>query len=63
MFTAGRIGFIIFFVVAFAAVLIWAYRRDIAVHKVHFRKSYKVLLALLGFILLMFVLVKIRKYM
>jgi uncharacterized membrane protein len=61
MFTSGRIAFVIFFVVTFVVGLIWAYRKDSALHKTHFRKSYKVLLALIGFIGLMFLIVKLRK--
>ncbi|NBQ47548.1 MAG: hypothetical protein EBU33_03720 [Sphingobacteriia bacterium] len=63
MFTTGRIAFIIFFVLAFVGMLIWAYRKDGALHKIHFRRSYKVLLSLIGFILLMFLIVKIRKWL
>lgn len=61
MFTSGRIAFLLFFVISFVIALIWAYKKDGALHRIHFSKSYKVLLAILGFITLMFIIVKMRK--
>ena len=61
MFTKGRIAFMVFFVLSFVIALIWAYRKDSALHKIHFSKSYKVLLALIGFVTLLFLIVKLRK--
>ena len=33
MFSTGQLGFAIFFVVAFIAIIIYSYRRDLALHK------------------------------
>jgi hypothetical protein len=63
MFTTGRIIFVIAFVVVFAAVLIYSYRRDRQVTKIHFNKSYKILLGLVIFLIVQFIIVKIRKFM
>jgi len=63
MFTQGRILFIVFFVVAFVVALVWAYRKDKALHKVHFSKPYLVLIGLLAFIGILYLIVKIRHLM
>jgi hypothetical protein len=33
MFSTGQVGFAIFFVVAFVAIISYSYRRDFALHK------------------------------
>ncbi|MBL7902415.1 MAG: hypothetical protein JNK73_10495 [Bacteroidia bacterium] len=63
MFSTGRIIFALVFLVAFVLALVWSYRKDSAVNRIHFKKPYKVLLALLGFFLLLFLLVKIKQYL
>jgi acetylglutamate synthase len=62
MFTTGRIVFAIVFVVVFVAGLIWSYRKDSKVNKIHFSKSYKVLLAIILFLILQFFIVKFGKF-
>ena len=59
MFTPGRIAFIIFFVIVFVGVLIWSYSKERKLNKVHFRKSYLVLLAIILFIVVQFLIVKL----
>lgn len=59
MFSKGQIIFAAVFAVVFAGVLIWSYRRDRKVNSLHFRKAYKVLIAIVLFILLQFVIVKL----
>jgi hypothetical membrane protein len=63
MFTTGRIVFTLFFVLAFAGILIWGYRKDLKGIGVHYKKNYKVLIALLIFIGLLYLIVKIRKFL
>lgn len=62
MFTTGRIIFVIFFIVVFAIGLIWAYRKDRNVNKIHFPKPYKILLGLILMLILQFIIVKIGKF-
>jgi hypothetical protein len=59
MFTTGRIVFVAVFVTVFAAALIWSYARDRKVHKVHFKRPYLILIAIILFLLLQFLIVKI----
>lgn len=63
MFTSGRILFLILFLVSFIGYLIWSYRKDSPLHKIHFRKPYRVLLVLIGFFSLLFLIVKLRKFL
>lgn len=63
MFTTGNKAFIIFFIVVFAIGLIWSYKKDSAVTKIHFKKSYLVLFGLILFLSLLFVIVKFRKFL
>jgi hypothetical protein len=62
MFTTGRLIFTLIFVAAFIGVLIWAYGRDRAIARIHFRHPWKVLLGLLAFFTLLFIIVKMRKF-
>lgn len=52
MFTPGQKIFAIFFVIAFAIVMIWTYRKDLKLHKKYYKNSYVVLLAILAVIAL-----------
>jgi hypothetical membrane protein len=61
MFSTGKIIFALFFLVAFVAALIWGYRKDRNVTKVHFKKSYLILLSLILTLSFLFLIVKIRK--
>lgn len=63
MFTTGRIIFVIAFVVVFVAGLIWSYRKEKGVRELHFKSAWKVLIALVLFIGLLFIIVKIRKFL
>jgi hypothetical protein len=63
MFTPGRILFVSIFVLAFIIMLIWSYRKETKLNKIHFSKSYKVIIALLLFLFLQFLIVKIRRFM
>lgn len=63
MFTTGRIVFVVFFSVAFMIALIWSYRKEKKLNNIHFNKTYKILIVLILFLLLQFIIVKIRKFL
>ena len=63
MFTTGRIIFVSVFVLVFVAGLIWSYRKEKALNKIHFNKTYKIVIGLILFLLLQFLIVKIRKFL
>ncbi|OIQ29597.1 MAG: hypothetical protein BM564_05145 [Bacteroidetes bacterium MedPE-SWsnd-G2] len=52
MFSNGQITFGILFAIAFAIIIYFMYRKDINVHKKHFKGSAWVLLGFIGFILM-----------
>lgn len=56
MFSQGQILFGVCFFIAFVIIMIFAYRRDLKLHKVFYKGNYKVLLAFLLFIVLLFVI-------
>lgn len=56
MFSQGQITFAIFFVIVFVIAMIYTYRKDIQLHKVFYKGSYRVLLGFLAFIGLLFVI-------
>ncbi len=62
MFSTGKIVFSIIFIAGFVIALIWSYKKDQVVNKIHFKKPYLVLAGLLLFFTLLFVIVKSRKY-
>jgi len=39
MFSRGQLIFAGFFIVAFIALMIWSYRKDIKIHKIHYQSS------------------------
>lgn len=55
----GQIIFAIAFAILFACVLVWTYAKDRKVNRIHFSKAYKVLIAIILFVLLQFAIVKI----
>jgi cbb3-type cytochrome oxidase subunit 3 len=63
MFTTGRIIFVAIFVLAFIAMLVWSYGKEKKLNKIHFDKSYKILIALILFFVTLFMIVKLRKYL
>ncbi|KAF2078919.1 hypothetical protein D3C87_989190 [compost metagenome] len=56
MFSQGQILFGVCFFIAFVIIMIFAYRKDLKLHKVFYKGNYKVLLAFLLFIVLLFVI-------
>jgi len=56
MFSSGQKIFALLFVIVFAGVMVWTYRKDLKLHKVHYKKTYIVGLSILAVIML-FVLI------
>jgi hypothetical protein len=54
MFTTGQMIFGVLFFVAFVAVIILSYRKDIKIHRKHYKGSIYVLVGFLLFIVLLF---------
>lgn len=50
MFSKGQIVFGILFAIVFAVIIGFMYRKDLKLHKLHFKGSLWVLLAFIGFI-------------
>lgn len=63
MFTTGRIVFTLVFLVAFITYLVWSYRKDRKATKVHFNKPYLILIGILSFLTILYIIVKIRKFL
>jgi hypothetical protein len=63
MFTTGRIIFIALFVVAFVIAMVWSYGKEKNIRDIHFKKSYKILIALILFLVLQFLIVKVRRFL
>jgi len=56
MFSDGQKFFALFFIIAFTAVMIWSYRKDLKLHKIHYKNAaIKVIvygiLTIIGFVL------------
>ncbi len=63
MLTGGQKLFAFFFIVVFVAALVWAYRKDLRVTKIHFKKPYLILLSIIIFLTILFLIVKMRKFL
>lgn len=61
MFTTGQLSFALFFIIVFTVAMVYVYRKDLQLHKVHYKGSYWILIAFLTFIGLLFVLKQILK--
>jgi hypothetical protein len=61
MFTTGQWIFAGLFLVAFIITMIVMYRKDLMTHKKYYKGTYKILLAFLGFIAILFILKVILK--
>jgi divalent metal cation (Fe/Co/Zn/Cd) transporter len=46
MFTRGQLIFAGIFIVAFALLMIWSYRKDLKVHRKYYKNTFLVLIAL-----------------
>jgi len=56
MFTTGQLIFAACFIVVFVGVMIFAYRKDLALHKRYYKGSYWILLTFLAFIAVLFII-------
>ncbi|MCL9808603.1 hypothetical protein NAT50_04450 [Flavobacterium sp. HXWNR70] len=54
MFSKGQLLFALFFVVSFIAVMIFSYRKDIKLHRQHYKGSIWILVIFLVFIGILF---------
>ena len=50
MFSKGQIAFAIFFAIVFIIVLVYTYRKDLKLHKKHYKGTGWILLAFLAFL-------------
>jgi len=46
MFSSGQKLFALFFIIIFAAIMIWSYRKDIYLHKIYYKKVWVVALGI-----------------
>lgn len=46
MFTKGQLIFAACFVVAFAILMIWSYRKDLKIHKQYYKNTYIILITI-----------------
>lgn len=56
MFTTGQLIFAGFFVVVFIIAMVYVYRKDLGLHKMHYKGSYKILLGFLAFVAILFII-------
>ncbi|PWB18665.1 hypothetical protein DCO46_22245 [Flavobacterium sp. HTF] len=56
MFSQGQLIFAVCFFIAFVIVMVFAYRKDLSLHKVFYKGNYKVLIGFLLFIVILFVI-------
>ncbi|TDS57572.1 hypothetical protein C8P70_11572 [Myroides indicus] len=61
MFTSGQIQFAIFFVVIFTIVIAIMYRKDINLHRLHYKNRFFILIAFIAFIGSLFIIKKFLK--
>lgn len=54
MFSTGQLVFAACFTVTFIAVMIYVYRKDLSLHKIYYKGSYRILIAFLLFIAALF---------
>ncbi|MEE9407196.1 MAG: hypothetical protein V3V28_03880 [Polaribacter sp.] len=57
-FTTGRIIFMIFFVIAFTALMIYSYRKDIKNHERYYKNTAKKVIIYGGLIITIFVAIR-----
>ncbi|PXY45947.1 hypothetical protein [Flavobacterium hydrophilum] len=56
MFSQGQLIFAVCFFIAFVIVMVFAYRKDLALHKIFYKGNYKVLIGFLLFIFILFLI-------
>lgn len=56
MFSIGQFYFAIFFVIAFTVAMIFVYRKDLKIHKLYYKGSYKIIFVFIAFIATLFII-------
>lgn len=56
MFSTGQWIFAVLFLITFIIIMIFSYRKDVIIHQKFYKGSYKVLIAFLFFIFLLFII-------
>ena len=56
MFSQGQLVFASLFFIAFVITMIFAYRRDLALHSVFYKGNYKILIGFIAFIGVLFLI-------
>ncbi|MDR7212682.1 cbb3-type cytochrome oxidase subunit 3 [Flavobacterium piscis] len=56
MFSQGQLLFAICFFIVFVIVMIFAYRKDLALHKTFYKGNYKILIGFFVFIAVLFLI-------
>jgi hypothetical protein len=56
MFSTGQLIFAILFLISFVIIIVFSYKKDTIIHQKFYKGSYKVLIAFLIFIFLLFVI-------
>jgi len=59
MFSSGQLIFAAFFVIVFAVIMVYAYRKDLQLHKRYYKGSLRILAV---FILFIITIVVIKKF-
>lgn len=54
MFTNGQLTFALLFFIAFVGAMIWSYRKDLKLHKKHYKGSYLVFVGIIIFFMVLF---------
>ncbi len=62
MFTTGRIIFTLSFLVVFILGMLYAYRKDLKINRLHFSKSYFIIVAILLIFTGLFLIIKVKTW-
>jgi cbb3-type cytochrome oxidase subunit 3 len=62
MFTGGRIIFALVFLVVFIIGMLYAYRKDIKTSRLHFSKSYLIIIGILLIFSSLFLIIKVKSW-
>lgn len=63
MFTTGKIIFAGAFFIVFVIVMLWSYKKDKQINKIHFSGASKTLLYIVLVLVLLFLFVKMRHFL
>ena len=62
MFTTGRIVFTLLFLLLFIVAMLFAYRKDAGISKLHFPKSYRLLVIIMLIFSVLFLIIKVKTW-